>query len=312
MEGLILKSPVYRNFLGAHKDFKEWINKNWNTNLQQLFIESKQVFILEELQSIFSWQNWHYRLEALNELILKNQDAIQQNAISWINSLIEKQKELNEISEKFKEIIFRQSKDNSLIEENELLQKRIKDGANYFYNQISKWSENYCDHPLSVNTKKVAGKIDGLLEEIIIIIEVILQKINFCKEGFKFDEYQKKRKFIDQVNFKKIKSSYSKRNKVKTNTVLETVKYLHEGKNIEQIALERNLTVSTIESHLARSIRQNLIQIEEVMSSEKAQKLAGYFPENFDEIPLAKIKEKVPPEISYGELKIILAWLQSE
>ncbi len=53
LEGLVLKTPVYKNFLGPHKDFKEWQIKNRYENLPQLFLEAKQNFILEELQKYF-------------------------------------------------------------------------------------------------------------------------------------------------------------------------------------------------------------------------------------------------------------------
>ncbi len=313
LEGLVLKSPVYRNFLGAHRDFKEWQNRNWNTNLLQLFTEARQDFILEEIKEIFTWKNWYYALKDLNEYILENQLKVQAESILWITGLIEKQKELYEVSEKFKEIIIRLSKKNFLIEENDLLQKRIKDGANYFYKEITKWEENFYNHPLSFQTKKLSRKADSLLEELSFIIEEILQKINYCKNGFFLEDYLKNGKiFAGKV--KKIRSSYGKRkitgsNKI-SDTIEETINYLQAGKNIQQIAEERNLAIGTIESHLAKAIKRNLIQIDEIIPMEKVQKLTEYFPEDLDEVRLAYIKEIAPPEISYGELRMVLAWLQ--
>ena len=312
LEGLILKSPVYRNFLGAHKDFKEWENKNWDTNLLQLFTVARQDFILEELTNIFTWKNFYYEIKALNELLQENQTNINDESIPWIRKLIDKQKELNEITDKFKQTIIKLNKRNSFMEENELLQQRIKDGANYFYNELIKWIDCFYNHPLSIDTKKLSRKVDSKLEEIDLIIAEILQRIEYCKNGFLPDDYLKNmRSFnteIDTESSKKIKSTYRK--KIKQNTVLETIEYLHKGKNIEQIAFERNLTVGTIESHIAKAIKQDLLQLEEVMSIEEARNIAKHFPGNLDEFRLAPIKEKLPPEISYGKLRMVLAWLQ--
>ena len=313
LEGLVLKSPVYRNFLGAHKDFKEWQDNNWNTNLLQLLVEARQDFILDELKSVFTWKSWYYTLKDLNEYILENQAKVQAESNLWITGLLEKQKELYEVSEKFKETIIRLSKKDSLIETNDLLQKRIKDGANYFYEEISKWNENFYNHPLSFRTKKLSRKADNLLGELSFIMEEILQKINYCKNGFLLEDYLKNVKIFNG-SVKKIRSSYGKigltgDNKV-PDTIEETTKYLQKGKNIQQIAEERELAVSTIESHLAKAIKRNLIQIEEIIPMEKARKLAEYFPEDLDEVRLAYIKEIAPPEISYGELRMVLAWLQ--
>jgi hypothetical protein len=315
LEGLVLKSPIYRNFLGAHRDFKDWENKNWNSNLHQLFNEARQDFMLQELLNIFTWKSWYYILKEINEFILENESNKKPESILWINDLMGKQKELYEISEKFKTMAVKLSKNNFLLEENEHLQKRIKDGASYFYNEIKKWHDDFYDHPLSFETKKLSRKADAILEELSFILEEILQKINFCRNGFILDDYLKKAKvFTGTVN--KIKSSYGKRKFSSgtgtSDTIEETIYFLRKGKNIQQIAEERHLVPGTIESHLAKAVRRNLIEIEEIMTIERAQELAGYFPEDLNEVRLASLKESVPPEISFGELRIVLAWLQKK
>ncbi len=267
---------------------------------------------MKSCKSIFTWETWYFEIRALNELLIENRANINEESISWIKGLIEKQKELYEVSEKFKQMIDRLSKNNLLAEENELLQQRIKDGAYYFYNEISNWKENFSNHPFSVDTKKLARKVDSKIEEINLIIEEKLLKINYCKNGFLLDDYLSNMKLFDQKvaasSDIKVKSSYRKR--TKANTILETVKLLHEGKSIEQIAASRNLSVGTIESHLSRAIRQDLIQLEDVIPLNEAQKIAEHFPRNLDEFRLAVIKEKLPPEISYGKLRMVIAWLQ--
>jgi len=309
LEGLVLSSPVYKNFLGAHKDLQAWQNKNRETNLTQLFIESRQNYILEELQNIFTWKNWYYELKDLNDILLENRIKISSEAVSWIRSLMEKQKEIYEISEKFKQMIIHLSKENLLVEKNDPLQKRIKDGANYFYNEISKWDEQFFNHPLSVTTKKLARKIDGWLEVISYILQEILQKIGYCRNGFLLEEYLKSRKFL-VGKVKQIKSSYTKDKTLKLNTAAETVKYLREGKSIEQIAEVRKLVISTVESHLAQAIKNNFIQIGEIIPIDEARKISEYFSNDLDNVRLAQIKEKAPKEITYGKLRMVLAWLQ--
>ncbi len=311
LEGLILKSPVYRNFLGAHKDFKEWQKENINDNLSQRFIESRQEFMLEELQDIFTWQNWYYNLVELKELLVENQDKINVESNLWLTDLMMKQKELYEVSEKFKQTIAKLSRRNSLIEENEMLQQRIKDGAIYFHNEIMKWNEHFTEHPFTLGIKKVAVKIDNLLIEIADILEEILHKINFCKNGFLLDDYLKNGKIV-KIKVKDIRSSYSKSSAQKKNTVAETVRLLRETKSIQLVAEFRNLTQSTIEGHIAKAIGQNLIEIEEVIPIDEVKKIAEYFPDELSDVQLSPVKEKAPSEISYGKLRIVLAWLQKE
>lgn len=136
--------------------------------------------------------------------------------------------------------------------------------------------------------------------------------INFCKNGFNLKEFIKFRNnlryssSVDKV--KRLKSTYDKT--IKSDTVNETVKLLRENKTIEQIALERNLVISTIESHLARAIKIGLIKIDEIMSLSEVKNIARYFHGNIENVKLKEIKEKAPDEITYGKLRMVLAWLQ--
>ena len=412
LKGLVLSSPVYRNFLGAHEDLQEWQNKNQYNNLAQLFIESRQNYILHELQNIFTWKSWYIQLKELNEFLWENSIKISSEATEWIKGLLDKQKELSNISEKFNQTIIRLNKENLLVENNDSLQKRIKDGASYFYDEISKWDVRFTNHPLSVDTKKLARKIDGWLEEINFTVQEILFKISICKYGFLLENYLRScksfnpptkilgsyskdklaspsdekithmelhhklvelRKQIGKKSslpdymifnnssiknvcfnlpltngellkvkgFKKAKANvygdriislvkeYCRINNIepshrmidngdtsdkiiKPHTVQQSLKYFREGKNIEEIAKERNLVISTIESHFAKAITQNLIQIDEIMPIDEAKKIAEYFPQELNEVHLSSIKEITPEDITYGKLRMVLAWLQKE
>ncbi len=209
LEGLVLSSPVYRNFLGAHQDLIEWQRKSCVKNLEQVFAESRQNYMLEELQNIFSWNGWDYKLKELNAFLNENQLKISPEGLLWIMDLSNKQKELSDVAEKFKQTIIRLNKTSELIESNENLQKRIREGANYFYDEVTKWLERFTNHPLAVDTKKSARKIDRLLEEIHIVVQEILHTVSACKSGFLLENYLKKRKSFSPAA-KRIHSSYSK------------------------------------------------------------------------------------------------------
>jgi len=311
LEGLILRTPINRNHLGAHKDFNLWQSENRNEDLSRLFIESRQTYILEELQNIFTWNDWYQELLNLNNLLAENEEKLNIEAKSWISLLITKQKEIHEVAEKFKETISNLAIKNPLIEKNDYLQKRIINGANYFSNEMSKWEESFWNHPLSINSKRISEDIDAELSVIIGLLEEILQRINYCRRGFTFEDYIRRRKsFVRRKTL--IKSSYSKNKSIKGRTMEETVEYFREGKSIEEIAEERNLTIGTIESHLVKAIRQNLIRIEEIMPIEEVKVIAEYFPKNPDNIRLAVIKEKVPFNITFGKLRMVLVWIEKE
>lgn len=413
LDGLILTSPINRNFLGAHQNLNDWIEKNQDEkNLPRKFDESRQKYVLQELQNIFTFKNWFYELNELKNILEEFKENLPSESLAWHKEISEKQKILENVSAKFNERIIQLCAQNP-VEENQILQQRIKDAANYFSKEILQWKENFHRHPLSTDIRKISRQIDFSLNEINFIVNEILHKINHCKNGFLLNEYLKNGKKFAGTN-EKVPSSYaqnqsktitakdtvhpelyvqiaqmrkhiadatnlplfqifsnaaiknvcenlpankesllkvhgfgkvkvkqygdeiiklvqqycednnlqpqeiftSKREKKNqenssSNTVEETIKLFKQGKNIEQIAAERNFVSGTIEGHLAQAIKRGEVQLEEIIPMEEVNKIAKFFPEKLEVISFSSIKEQLP-DVSYGKLKMVLSWLQKE
>ncbi|MBX2991464.1 MAG: helix-turn-helix domain-containing protein [Bacteroidetes bacterium] len=316
LEGVVLTSPLHRRSLGSHTELKQWHNRNKAENLNQVFTESRENYILQELQNVFTWKQWYYKLKDLKEFLDANQSVLQFETLTWFDELLVKQRNLYETTEKFKETLIRISRGNSDAERNDQLQKRVRDAADYFYKEIEAWRYLLINHPLKFPTKKLARKADKLLSEIDMILSETLNNILYCKNGFNLKEYLKNKKILSKMVDKNtnniVKSSYAKAKVSKPDTVKETVRLLRLGKNIDQIAAERGFVISTIEGHVARAIKNDLIRIDDVMPITEARKIANYFPQNLEEVKLSEIKEHAPPEISYGKLRMVLAWLEKD
>ena len=81
-----------------------------------------------------------------------------------------------------------------------------------------------------------------------------------------------------------------------------------EKKTLTEIGLERKLTQTTVEGHIARLVEEGKILITDVLSKEKIDGLALVF-EDYTGGGLADLKEKVGEKFSYGELRIFKATL---
>ena len=80
-----------------------------------------------------------------------------------------------------------------------------------------------------------------------------------------------------------------------------------EGKAISEIAKERSFTIQTIEGHLAYFVEQGSIKIEELISRDRLSLLEKGM-KNFKGGSITEIKEQVGADISFGEIKLALAW----
>jgi ATP-dependent DNA helicase RecQ len=94
--------------------------------------------------------------------------------------------------------------------------------------------------------------------------------------------------------------------KKKGDSNAESFRLFKEGKTVAEIAKERGLAVSTIEGHLCHFIRSGEITIEEVIGKEKAIMIMEAL-KDFDGTTVGPAKAKLPPEISFGEIRMVVA-----
>ena len=96
--------------------------------------------------------------------------------------------------------------------------------------------------------------------------------------------------------------------KNKIDTKAESLRLYNEGKRIEIIAKERNLTQQTIEGHLAHYVSLGEIKIDDLLSAEKISTIEPV-AKTFSGGSLTPIKEKLGNNISFGEIRLVMAWL---
>ena len=97
--------------------------------------------------------------------------------------------------------------------------------------------------------------------------------------------------------------------KIKVDTKAESFKLYRDGLSVDEIAKQRNLTTQTIEGHLAHYVEQGEIDIEELVSREKLLLIEPVI-KDFTGGSITPVKEKLGNSISFGEIKLTIAWSQ--
>ncbi|HXS58039.1 MAG TPA: helix-turn-helix domain-containing protein [Hanamia sp.] len=100
--------------------------------------------------------------------------------------------------------------------------------------------------------------------------------------------------------------SGEKSSEPKTDTKTISYNLYKAGKSIEEIAKERNLTITSIEGHLATFIATGALDINEMVSQEKQNQIKEAVKIHGRE-SLKNLKENLPEEIGYGEIKMVIA-----
>lgn len=105
-------------------------------------------------------------------------------------------------------------------------------------------------------------------------------------------------------NSKKVKKDKPVVDKPDTKTV--SLKLFKSGKNVEEIAKERNFTPGTIEGHLTYYVGKGDIDINDLVPAEKQKLIASAIAKHGLQSHKSLI-DNLPGDISYGELRMVLA-----
>jgi|CXWL01.1.fsa_nt_gi hypothetical protein len=200
-------------------------------------------------------------------------------------------------------------------------QKRTESPRPFLHQQLRKLRDSICsrkDLPIYI----VAGS--STIDEMAMYLPQTLTELRKIS-GFgdaKIEQYG--RQFLDVI------VAYSKENnlssliqeklpkrerkektgpaKKKGDTHAETFRLYKEGQTVAGIAKARNLTITTIESHLSKFIRNGDIKIDELVSREKVVIIESAL-KNFDGGSITPIKQQLGDDISFSEIRLVMAGL---
>jgi ribonuclease D len=92
----------------------------------------------------------------------------------------------------------------------------------------------------------------------------------------------------------------------KVDTKQLSLELFEQGLDISQIAAKRGLVTSTIEGHLAHWVAQGRLAIDQIVKAE-VQKAIEKGVTDWDGISYSELKDSLDREVSYGEIKLVLA-----
>ena len=94
----------------------------------------------------------------------------------------------------------------------------------------------------------------------------------------------------------------------KGETARVSLQLYKEGKTISQVAAERNLTYSTIESHLSEFITTGEVEVHELISPSKLETVLEILRAEKLLPNSGILKSKLPNDFSYGEIKAAIKY----
>ncbi len=164
--------------------------------------------------------------------------------------------------------------------------------------------------PFQVFTQKTLFELCELLPEDKVQLKKVngMGKIRIQKYGDEIleiiNEYARENNLKSQIEIVEVE-------KDKRNTKNITFDLYKEGLTKEEIAEKRGLVIGTIEGHFSYFIAQGDIEITDLFTEKELEKVKKIIVSaGFDK--LAKVKEIVGEEYSWGELRMIVSWMKNK
>ena len=195
---------------------------------------------------------------------------------------------------------------------NEVIQ-RIRSGAEYFHKRLSLLVEMHRKNKIDTDNKALKKTLKERYSD---VHEALDFKWNLLKYesredvSFGIGDYlsAKAKLLLGTMDTNKPNTKKAKEVKPKVDTKLATFNLYRLGMSIDDIAKRRELTKSTICTHLAHYVGEGAIASSEFVDDKKRQEITRFLMKHPEERKTASdIKAEVSPNISYEDIRFVMA-----
>ena len=326
LDGMVLASPLRQNSVMTDIRVEDYIVNQERAALESVSrLDSiKKEYFSQLLGDMFDFRNLAYQqkrmLDVCSDFPSGTVVGLAQKHNDILNVL-----NLNvvPVGQKWRKIISGKSYEELLSEE---FMNRIKTGCEYFLNELDGAYGDFLDKmkDIKAENKELLKRYGNIWSDL--DLELNTQKLilkfmsseNFSTECF----LRARQKAVYEASgfvpkelktpSKPSRKSSAKPEKPKReDTRFITFRMYKQGMSIKQIAKERDLHQRTINSHLAHFVAKGVLPVEEFVSSSKCGVIRDVIAETGTIHGLAVIKKACPDYITYEDIILVIASMES-
>lgn len=327
LEGMVLARPLLSGSVITDASVNAYIDhelqeaQQTEEKLPQMMYE----YYFSLLNELFDFTLLRKDLEHLMRVVNQHLYASQPELLAVMQeALMKMEDEVVEVSQKFRRqytMLMQQS--GASFAEDEKLQERLKAAMGYFATKLHELLDPVMAHTkVVINNKQNATLYNNALDAFTLSYKLKVGIFARLEEkGFSIRDFlsAKAKAALDEVVIgeevekkrkKKVKEDKPKKEKVDTRAL--TFKMFRDGKTLKEIAAERSLTVGTVENHLAHFVEKGELEIGEVVSSQHQKIIRGIVKTFNKAYSLSEVKNLLPNDYTYAEIKLVIADMKRE
>jgi hypothetical protein len=320
MQGLVLLSRIQNNCISTDEKVLEFCNKKTSPDaLQQQLNIDRKLYINTCLMKTFDWSKITYYLQVvLNEAegnLFAEPSAGESLERKWYEQSLEHQKVGDRFMMQLDKLLLQAETEGYT-----QLKNRTEAAVGYFKKSLEEQLAALQEYMDKLQSQKRISKFQKLLKKLKVSLQRKTELMNTALQiatGLATGETTD-----NLLNYTIAKPTtiempeepviIKKEKAPKGTTQRLSLEMFKAGKTIQEIATERNLAISTIETHLSAFISTGEIIITELLPQEKIDHILNTIkdvPEG--ESFLTNVKQKLGDEYSYGEIRAVMAYKKS-
>lgn len=318
-EGMVLYSKIPAHSIRTDERVKAFSQSGLlEHELQDLLQEEQKYFVTQTLLSTFQLAKQVDLLESHLESYAGRTIPDEAAAVAWAGGLVNKGKELQDVGARFIQQL-ESMLPTAEADHFQQLSERIQKAASYFVKAFDEGLlQPIRDHAQAWRIKTRVKKYSKDLEQLATAMErkkwAIEHAVHLAKgltQGLdaiallQIVEEQRKRQAQSQAD---TAAMPAKEKPVKGETRAISLEMFRSGKDIATIAAERNLTVSTVEGHLATYIESGEISVNDIVPGHKIPVILSAIAQA-EPKTLGTLKSRLGNDYSYGEIKAVMSHL---
>ncbi|TKB98856.1 helix-turn-helix domain-containing protein [Pedobacter cryophilus] len=291
-EGMVLRTPISFNSVKTDGTVSTYTkNAEQNEPNEKHLTDSKISFQQNLLNDLFDFRQMKSVLFQCKKLAEESHQVISLGFLDLINQLREKTEEsIYAVADKFKRQMGAQLQENSLPEENLVLQDRIKKGCVYFIDQLQNLETDLSKVDFDADNKAVKKSMNDVLEQLQKEIFMKQSALKLCSDGFQTLSYLKTKANAEiDFNNQKLKASAIEKPAKAVSGVNHQDLYQMFKKWRDDLAAENNVPVY------------------QVLPQKVLTDLVNKLPSNFEELESIKGIGKVKVKQYGNELLTMIA-----
>lgn len=308
LDGIILFSRITPQSISTDPYAIEFARNEQDVAfLNDILKKEKPNYCATQLVKNFDWNPFIRSLHSLHEIAAEKKIPDKEEVQAMIAQMCSKAIEQQEIAQNFiKELRRLLSTPTPDIDR---LKDRVQKAALYFHKDVL---ENIV-LPIELHLErfKHKSKVKAYLKkatEIHATLLRLLSRIEHIRYG---DIDLTSDLTFTKATMSKVEVQKEEKNKPqKGDSHRLSLTLFNEGKSVKEIAAERNLTPTTIEGHLASFILTGELDVIKLVPDNKIQYLLPVLKNIDPKTSLSIIKEKLPKECTYMDIKAVLNYIK--